>query len=305
MLNQENRGTESNRPSGCPGLISVIIPAYNAADTLGNQLDMLKAQTYAGRWEVVVVDNRSTDHTIDLVKSYQAHMPNLRYVEAADKQGKAHACNIGVERAEGDLLVFIDADDEVAPGWLAAMARALSEHDFVAGRLDPVKLNEPRIRETRLCPQQQGLQEYKYPPYLPHAAGSNLGVKRVLHQAIGGYDEALIRLQDTEYCWRIQLMGVKLHFAPDALVHYRFRESIAGMLIQSFQWGEYNVLLYKRYRPLGMPKLSWRAGLAGWFKLGKELPQLRRRKGRMQWLRRFFWRLGRLSGSLKYRTLAI
>lgn len=52
--------------------------------------------------------------------------------------------------------------------------------------------------------------------------GNNLGIKRSLHDAIGGFDESILLLEDVDYCWRIQEAGMKLHYAPDALLHFRF-----------------------------------------------------------------------------------
>ncbi len=284
--------------------LSVIIPAYNAATTLAEQLEALKGQVYEGEWELIVVDNGSTDNTADLVREYQQQMPHVSLICAMERKGAAYARNVGVSVAKGDWLVFVDADDEVAPGWLAAMARALCKCDFVAGRLEGEKLNGPEMLKMRQCPQQDGLQKYKYPPYLPHAAGTSLGVKRSLHEAIGGFNESMLLLHDTDYCWRIQLTGTELHFVPEALIHYRLRDSLAGMYRQAYLWGEYNVVLYKKYRPLGMPRLSWKRGVKAWIKLAWRLPELFHPIKRGRWLRNFAWRAGRLRGCIKYQVLA-
>ena len=69
--------------------------------------------------------------------------------------------------ASGDALVFVDADDEVAPGWLEAIGNALRVHDFVASRMDFEKLNTPAMAaRMRIHPQRTGLQKLWYPPYL-------------------------------------------------------------------------------------------------------------------------------------------
>src|SRR5689334_1052511 len=135
----EPDGTLS-RPS-YPRLISVIIPAYNAAITLGEQLAALKEQVYAGPWEVLVVNNRSTDGTVAVVTRYQVSMPHLRLVQAFDKQGRSYACNVGARAARGDALIFCDADDVAAPGWLAGLARAIETHEVVAGPVEVDRLN--------------------------------------------------------------------------------------------------------------------------------------------------------------------
>ena len=115
--------------------------------------------------------------------------------------------------ASGDSVLHCDADDEVAPGWLATMAKALSEYDFVACRLDAEKLNEPWQQESWENHQRDGLIQFS-PPYLPFAAGTSIGVKRLIHESIGGFDESLCA-DDIDYCWKIQLAGTKLLFVPE------------------------------------------------------------------------------------------
>jgi GT2 family glycosyltransferase len=254
---------------------------------------------------VIVSDNGSTDKSRLIVEKYYRRIPNLRLVDSGDQRGAAYARNVGVCAARGDVLAFCDADDEVIPGWVAAMGEALATCDFVAGWLDPYKLNESWVLKSRHCPQQDGLQIYNYPPYLPHAAGCNLGIKRALHEAVGGFDESFRILNDTDYCWRVQLTGVTLHSVPEAVVHYRFRHSMWDIYWQALEYGMDNVLLYKKYRPLGMPELSWSIGARKWLSLLRHLHRLRHRKYQAAWLWKFAWHLGRVLGSIKYRIPAI
>jgi GT2 family glycosyltransferase len=254
---------------------------------------------------VIVVDNRSTDESMAVVERYRGRIPKLRTVDAWDQQSQAYALNVGVRASTGEGLLFCDADDEVGPGWLAAMGRALAEHDFVAGRLDTDKLNAPWIAQSHANPQRHGLNCYRYPPYLPHAGGCNLGVRRACHDAVGGFDESVPIVHDTDYCWRLQHAGIELHFVPDALLYVRFRSTPWRLYRQARSYGMYNVLLYKRYRPLGMPPLSRKEGVAEWPKLLRALPGIRGRAGLARWLWKCGWRVGRLQGSLRYRVFAL
>src|SRR5262249_59116491 len=115
--------------------LSIIIPCFNAEQTIVVQLQALADQQWSHPWEVIVVDNGSTDRTADIVKAWRPSLPSLRLIQAAkERQGPAYARNVGVAAARSDALAFIDADDVVAPGSLAAMGEALELHDFVAGR---------------------------------------------------------------------------------------------------------------------------------------------------------------------------
>lgn len=285
--------------------VSVIIVTHNGASTLGAQLDALIEQDYAGDWEVVVVDNCSTDATQDLLRVYQQRMPRLRWVEARAKKLIPYARNVGVEAARGDRILFCDADDIVDPRWVGAMATALDEHAFVAGRLDYAQLNPLWLQQARSGLQRESLQPYLYPPFLPHAASCNLGFRRSVSEQIGPFDETFSNLSDTDYCWRAQLAGIALHFVPDALVHYRLRGSLKTIFRQGQRYAEYNVLLYKKYRPFGMPAITWRDSARSWIGLARMVPAARSRARLNALIWRFAWLSGRLRGSIKHRIFAL
>lgn len=284
--------------------LSVIIACYNGADFISNQLEALANQRYSGTWEVIISDNGSTDNSLTIVNSYKGLLPGLRIVDSSDKRRRAHARNVGVSAATGDVLLFLDQDDEVDPGYIVAMSEALTEHDFVAGRLETRKLNEPWVQKSRGHPQDEGLIKYQYPRFLPHAAGCTLGIKKTLHTAVGGLDESFFSLDDTDYCWRVQLKGTKLNFVPDAVVHYRYRTKFKNIFRQAFEYSEENVKLYKKYLPMGMPTLSWKDGMLSWKDLIKRLRRIRDKGDLANWIFRLGWRLGRVRGSLKHRIVA-
>jgi glycosyltransferase involved in cell wall biosynthesis len=287
-----------------PLSLSVVVPCFNAADTLGEQLEALAAQRWHGPWEVVVADNGSTDGSVALAESFRGRLPSLSVVDASERRGPGHARNRGAAVATGDALLFTDADDRVGEGWLAAMGRALEAHDFVAARYDAGRLNPEAAARSRGSFQADSLIPYTYPPFLDHAGGSSLGVKRSLHEAVGGFDAGLPALEDTDYCWRIQLRGTPLSLAPEAVVHVRYRGAAGGLFRQSFTFGVYNVLLYARYRERGMPRLPLAAGLARWAKLLLTAPKVLSPSARAAWLGQLGWRLGRVWGCLRFRVAA-
>lgn len=284
--------------------LSVIIPSYNEAATISGQLEALTTQQWYQPWEIIISDNGSTDETVAIAEQYQERLPNLQIVDSSERQGAAHARNVGASVAAGEALAFCDADDEVAAGWVSAMGEALSQHDFVAGKREYTKLNEPWTLTYRPLTQVDELLT-SHPPYLPHASSSNLGIKRSIHEAVGGFDETLLKVQDTDYCWRVQLAGIKLHFVPEAVVHYRLRDRLRAIYRQARLAGEYNVLLYKKYKALGMPKLSWKAGLKSWWRILKQSPQIFSQQNRVKWIAHFGRRWGRLQGCIKYQVLAL
>jgi glycosyltransferase involved in cell wall biosynthesis len=284
--------------------ISVVIPCLNAAATIGLQLDALGKQHFADSWEIIVADNGSTDDTLKVVTSYRSRLPNLRIVDASKKRGAAYAMNAGAAVARAEAVAFCDADDEVEVGWLQAMSNALSSHEVVASRFDFQKLNPPWIAKSMSKhPQMSRLQTLWYLPHFKHVGACGLGVKKFLHEAIGGFDESFVLLMDTDYCLRVQQKGVALYFAADALVHIRCRDTAIGSFKQLLKWGEYNVLIFKRYRQkCDYEWWRWKGHLKEWIRTARRLPQLMSSHYRHAWVSRLGWQVGILKGSLKYRV---
>jgi GT2 family glycosyltransferase len=278
--------------------LSVILPSHNGERTIGTQLEALAQQRWSGEWELVFVDNRSTDGTRALVESYRDRLPSLTVISAEDKGGIPYALNRGIEAARGTSIVICNDDDEVAPGWLAAMGDALREHEVVAGSLEQKRLNQDWMIGVRGRPQSDGLPEWGFLPYFPFAFGATIGAHRSLHNAIGGFDEDLaLAAEDMDYSWRLQLAGSEIRFVPEAVTHYRMRNDLRGLWRQAYNYGVGNVLVYKKHRELGLAPAPhpWRRGVRAWLGLGKRL-LLAWSKPRFAL---FVWHLGLRMGMLR------
>jgi GT2 family glycosyltransferase len=285
--------------------ISVVIPTFNSVKTLGEQLAALARQDGASRVDVVISDNGSTDGTQALARTFMPQLPGLSVVDSSALRGAAHARNVGAEAATGEAFLFCDADDVVGSGWLPAMEAALVDHPLVAARLDHRRLNPSWTLEVYTEPQRDTLVNTE-PSFLPFAFGGTIGVHRDLHLAIGGFDESLWSGEDNDYCYRLQLAGVALHFAPAAVVHYRHRQSLPEIFRQSRVYGHARAVLLGRYRDRGMQRPSQARALASWLSLPLRAPfEGLSRAGRARWIYRFGWRLGRVEGSFEARVLGL
>jgi GT2 family glycosyltransferase len=288
--------------------LSVVLPCKNGAATIAVQLEALASQTWDGVWELVVADNGSTDESMRIVESFRDRLPALQVVDASAKPGISAALNAGVRASSGGLIAFVNDDDEVAAGWLAAIARGLEDYDAVGGRLEHDRLNEPWTIELRERPQEAGLLEWGFLDYLPFAAGASLAVRRELHDSIGGFDEAMAPAgEDMDYCWRLQQAGATIGFVPDAVTHYRLRPSLQAVFRQGLGYGEGHVLAYKKHRSrgLGSAPHPWRRGLRGWLGLVRRLPGVGSKLGRARLCWHAGLRLGLLKGSLKHRVVLL
>lgn len=305
MVSPARRGVD--RQTGVIVIVktSVIIPCYNAEATIGAQLQALADQQWSEPWEVLVVDNRCTDGSMAVVAQYRDELPRLHVIKAYERQGQPYAVNTGVAAAQGENVLFCDADDVVGDGYIEAMSVALEKHEFVACGFEETRLNELWVQKSHSNLQKHSLSCYSYPPFLDHSGGGVLGVKRALFQQFGGFDESLPILHDTDFCWRLQLAGVALTFVAETVVHIRYRDTLRGLYRQSRNYAEYNVLLYKRYLGLGMPKLNLKTSARKWLSLTANLRLIRSQIGRARLAWQLGWCAGRLRGSIKHRVLAL
>lgn len=114
------------------GLVSVVMPAYDRAATIGPAVRSVLAQTY-GNLELLVVDDGSRDGTAEVVEELAAGDPRLRLIRLPANEGRSAARNRGIDEARGEFVTFIDSDDLYAPGRLerlVAAARRFPSEDF-------------------------------------------------------------------------------------------------------------------------------------------------------------------------------
>ena len=298
-------GVPERSPQERPGdvRVSVVIPARDAAATLGAQLTALSAQRTTRRYEVVVADNGSTDGTAALARSFAGRVPGLRVVDAGARAGTNAARNAGVSAARGELVLLCDADDVVDEGWLDALAAALEHADAVGGPLERESLNDAFVRDWGPPPENTGV--YQHLDFLPRPTGANAGFRRAVWEELGGFDERYVRGgTETEFFWRLQLAGHRLTAVPGALVHYRLRSTARAQLRQWYTWGRQYPMLYRDFRAHGM---RWRPAQAarGWAGALRRLPRVlgATPSGRLDAVRPIVVRVGRLVGSVKHRVL--
>ncbi|MFF7456480.1 glycosyltransferase family 2 protein [Kitasatospora sp. NPDC008115] len=281
-------------------LVSVVIPARNAEATIATQLEALCGQTYPDPWEVVVVENGSSDGTRALLRSWQRRMPRLR-VTCTGAPGVNRARNAGCRHAEGEFVLLCDADDVAAPGWVAGLVDALRTSPAVGGALERRLLNGPVALAARPPKKLPALLDTF--GFLPYPAGANCGFHKELWHQLGGFDESYHGGgDDTEFFWRAQLAGHRLAFAPHAVVHYRHRGDTRAIVRQSYGYGRSHPKLYRDFAPAGMPSSPLADAAAAWWRLLLRTPDLLGPTDRRAaLLAQLALRTGRLTGSARHR----
>jgi glycosyltransferase involved in cell wall biosynthesis len=192
--------------------ISVIVPALNAAATLGDTLEALAVQDLDEPFEVIVVDNGSDDDTAALAENSPGPVSVIR-----KERGRAgSARNRGAEAARAGSLAFTDADCVPAPGWLRAGLGALRDADLVQGAVRP----DPRsplgpFDRTVWVVAEAGLYET-----------ANLFVSRETFMRVGGFEDRVLADisapfgEDVWFGWKARRAGARSTFCEQALVHH-------------------------------------------------------------------------------------
>jgi glycosyltransferase involved in cell wall biosynthesis len=283
--------------------ISVVIPVRGPAGMLRHQLAALASQTYAGWLEVLVVDNGASADVGELVEGFKASIPRLQLLAAPGRGNVAYARNVGSDRAEGEFLLYCDADDAATPTWIEEMERVARSADLVAGSHSWRSLNESLSWAWRAVTLPTGPPSWTY-GVLPLADGASFGIWRDVLEEVGGWNEAFVQGQDIELSWRSQLGGYTLAPAPAAVMEIGHRSTLRGFAKQRIGYGIARAHLYAEFRGHGMRRDPPRIVLRTWGSILFRLPgALRDPAARALWVRRSADALGELIGSVRYLVL--
>jgi GT2 family glycosyltransferase len=211
--------------------VTVVIPTHGQAPHLAGQLRALARQRTAVPFEVIVADNGLARSALAVVAGFLSRL-DLRVVDATGRRGRSFARNQGARSARARALLFLDHDDEAAPGYVDAMARALQRHAVVAARLDPHALNPPWLAGRHWA---SSVTMPTPPPGLPPwAPGTTLGIDRGALEEVGGFDEELrLGYEDIDLCWRLHGLGYRIAPVHDAVLRYRLRARPKELVMQA------------------------------------------------------------------------
>jgi glycosyltransferase involved in cell wall biosynthesis len=208
--------------------VSVVVPTYNRRSILRRTLESLVAQrASAVRYEVLVVDNNSSDDTREMVEVFSREHPRIRYL-FEPRQGVSHARNTGVAAARAPLLAFIDDDVEAGPTWVAAIKQAFDAHpeiDCLGGRIEPRWTAPPPPWLTPMFWAAVALQAGKGDsPYIdadhasPCLMTANFACRRTALQQVGGFSVAYLRDEDRELQLRLWAAGKRGMYVDEVAV---------------------------------------------------------------------------------------
>lgn len=221
--------TNSSSPS-----VSVVILGHNSGPSLQGCLSSVLRSGYPN-FEVILVDNGSTDDSIDLIRKEFGDRPELKVIDSKINLGASGGRNVGATFARGKYLAFLDSDTQVDTNWLAAAVATL-ETTSTIGALQCKLMLMPDlnkldylgdflsqfgflVQRTPMGMRDSDISRKSARVFAAKSAG--MVIKRQLFETVGRFDEDFfIYMEETDLCWRIWLSGYEILYEPRSIVYH-------------------------------------------------------------------------------------
>jgi len=229
---------------------SVIVPAYNAERTLPSLLGSILEQT-CNAFELIVVDDCSTDNTPSVVQDYRCTL-----IGSEKNHGPAYCRNRGAQEARGDILVFTDSDCTVGRNWLANIHIRFSQNhmEAVMGRLilKPSTFLGDSISALGFpaggCIGFDKIWKVDQNGYTDSLSSCNCAIKKDIFWEVGGFDETFPYPggEDSLLAYHLRSLNYRIKYCPDVLVYHQARDSLSDFLKWQFQRGMSSFIFSKK-----------------------------------------------------------
>ena len=233
---------------------SVIVPIFNAQETLQRCLSAL-AQSVNKSTEIILVNNSSTDNSLTICEDFKQSHPNLRILLLQeDTMGPSAARNTGANLAEGEWLIFTDADCIPSRTWISDYLVHFSDAGLgaVAGCIwpyPPSNLVQKAISIFTLPPITEEIVHSDFNIREGFYPTANLAVKKEIFDLIGGFNESLRFGEDHELCHKIYRAGYRIKAIETAVVEHIHRSTLKGLLKQAFGFGSSHPFELRYFTP--------------------------------------------------------
>ena len=221
--------------------ISVVVPAYNAAETILSLLKSLSNQSFKD-FEVIVVDDCSQDNTPHIVQSFPYSL-----IQLSENHGPAYCRNVGAGAAKGEILVFTDSDCLAAHAWLENIHNFFLQNDFEAlmGRLVLMPSTPLGDSISAIGFPAGGsigfdkIWKVDQKGFTDSLSSCNCAVRKDVFEKIGGFDESFPYPggEDSLLAHDLRRLNYRIKYCPDVLVSHAARDSLMGFLKWQFRRG--------------------------------------------------------------------
>jgi len=223
---------------------SVVVPVLNGEDTIGDLLIALTHQRgVSGNYELIIVDNGSTDNTREIVGAYEVmllHEP---------KRGPSAARNWGLYHASGEVIAYLDADTIPTRTWLREICLPFQDPGVLIVSGKTISYH-PSTPAERFIARMGALKpEYNFSrKVFPFMASRNLAVRRYAALEIGGWAEDMHTAEDMDFCTRIRKSyNTEIVFQPTAVVFHQDRSTDEELQRQTWSYGKGLAVMYLRH----------------------------------------------------------
>jgi GT2 family glycosyltransferase len=247
-------------------VISVVVPFYNAEQTLRFCLEAIGAQTVKPG-EIIMVDNGSTDASADIADAFVKKEPETFKYALEKKRGPSSARNLGANKSHGNIIAFTDSDCVPNKNWLRNLVIGFKDPQIgaVAGKIESYKAKTLYDKFHAMFTLKGFTESDTFSEFSLVRGGfptANLAVRSDVFKKISGFDETLpIYSEDYDLCARIYQIGSSIKYLPEALVYHQHRNTLKGTWRQSFGFGTgHSILLKKHFKRLtifDLPKFQF------------------------------------------------
>lgn len=229
--------------------VSVVIPAYNSEKFIIRTLESLLRQSFAGKFEIIIVNDGSKDKTENVVKAFSKKHKNIKLISQAN-QGPAAARNAGAKAAKGDIILFTDSDCVPEKNWMEAMVGPFKDTEIVGvqGRYRIYNKESlvARFVQYEIEERYQRMEKQKNIDFI---GSYSAGYRKSVFLEFGGFDISFKKAsgEDPEISYRMADKGLKMVFAPKAIVYHSHPDTLKGYLKMKYGRGYWGELLYKKH----------------------------------------------------------
>ena len=246
-------------------MVSIIIPNYNGGDLLYNCINSIYENISIKDFEIIVVDNGSTDNSINRVKS---NFQNVEIISSNSNLGYSGGCNLGATHASGKYLLFLNNDTEHSNEWIEKLVYFLDSNSNIAA-VQPKILNIhnkklfdyaggaggfidkfcfPFVQGRIFHTLEEDHNQYNNPSRIFWASGAAFMIRSNIFKTLEGFDKVYFAyMEEIDLCWRAQAMGYKIYSVPDSFVYHYGKQTIKENTIKSHYLNHRNswILFFK------------------------------------------------------------
>lgn len=236
--------------------VSIVVPVYNGERTIEKCIkSLLNIEYPKENYEIIIVDNNSTDTTVEIVKKYPVKLLHEK------KQSSYAARNFGVKNAKGEIVAFADADCIADKGWLRQLVKNFKDEAIagVGGEIlayTPENIIERYSVKSNILSQKNFFEFVFVNLKMPFIATANAAYKKEILKEIGLFDDSFTSGGDVDLAWRITFKGYKIVYEPKALIYHWHRTTLYGLFRQFFRYGEGQPKLFKKHNAIFSKKYA-------------------------------------------------